>query len=551
VKFLIINADDFGYSRGINIGIVEVHRRGVVTSTSLMVNTVATEEAVAMAADLTELSVGLHVNFTNENDQLVDLEDPAACRNELHRQFDRFVQLMGRIPTHLDSQQHVHRGPNLLPVFRELADEHGLPLRESSPALYVGGFYAQWETGVSKPEHVSFEALTKILRDEVQPGVTELGCHPGYYDPEFEGVYHRDREYELSTLCDPRLRRLLQRLDTQLIGFHQLSEAVASCERINRRENAYSHFALGCEVSMQQPRVGHQDGSPLALRCSQELPRPATGGTTGESDKARGWSTGQVRFLIVNADDFGYSDGINAGIAAAHTHGIVTSTGLMVNTPATDGAVRMAAELPELSIGLHVNFTNENDRLVDLDDPAACRDELRRQFDRFVQLMGRVPTHLDSHQHVHRAPHLLPHFRNLAEEHGLPLRESSPVLYVGGFYAQWQYGISQPEYVSIERLIRILRDEVRAGITELGCHPGYYDPNSDFLYHRDREHELRTLCDPRVCEFLHEAGIKLIGFRQLHDEPRGSITADRGYTVVRGTVENGKVSQKAEQGNKS
>jgi predicted glycoside hydrolase/deacetylase ChbG (UPF0249 family) len=224
-----------------------------------------------------------------------------------------------------------------------------------------------------------------------------------------------------------------------------------------------------------------------------------------------------VKFLIINADDFGYSPGINLGIVEAHRRGVVTSTSLMVNAAATAEAVRMAMELPELSIGLHVNFTNENDRLVDLDDPVACRDELHRQFDRFVQLMGRLPTHLDSHQHAHRFTHLLPYFRNLAGEYGLPLRESSPVVYVGGFYAQWQHGVSQPEYVNIESLSKILRDEVRSGITELGCHPGYFDPTFDFVYHRDREHELRTLCDPRLTEFLHELGIKLIGYRQLHD----------------------------------
>src|SRR5204862_4716610 len=106
---------------------------------------------------------------------------------------------------------------------------------------------------------------------------------------------------------------------------------------------------------------------------------------------------------IVNADDFGYSHGINRGIIEAHERGIVTSATLMVNAPAAAEAVELAAAHPNLSIGLHVNFTNEGERLIEFDDPAICRAELHRQFETFRELMGRLPTHLDSHQHVHRA----------------------------------------------------------------------------------------------------------------------------------------------------
>lgn len=70
-------------------------------------------------------------------------------------------------------------------------------------------------------------------------------------------------------------------------------------------------------------------------------------------------------------------------------------------------------------------------------------------------------------------------------------------------------------YVSAERLLKILRDELSHAITELGCHPGYYDPAFQCVYHQDREHELRTLCDPRLREFLNELEIELIGYRQL------------------------------------
>ncbi len=197
--------------------------------------------------------------------------------------------------------------------------------------------------------------------------------------------------------------------------------------------------------------------------------------------------------------------------------GVLTSTGLMVNTPATDEAVRMAADLPNWSIGLHVNFTNEAQRIVEYDDPKICRDELRRQFDRFVALMRRLPTHIDSHQHVHKDDARVRFFLELAQEHDLPLRDYCAVFSVGGFYAQWEYGVSDPDHVSFDVLARILREEVPAGVTELGCHPGYVDPDFDCVYHKDREYELQTLCDPRVRELLGELKIELIGYRDVPD----------------------------------
>jgi len=224
-----------------------------------------------------------------------------------------------------------------------------------------------------------------------------------------------------------------------------------------------------------------------------------------------------MKYIIFNADDFGYSHGINRGIAEAHTRGVLTSTGLMVNTSATEEAVRMAADLPNLSIGLHVNFTNEAQRIVEYDDPKICRDELRRQFDRFVALMGRLPTHIDSHQHVHKDEARVRFFLELAQEHDLPLRDYCAVFSVGGFYAQWEYGVSEPDHVSFDVLARILREEVPAGVTELGCHPGYVDPDFECVYHKDREYELETLCDPRVRDLLAELKIELIGYRDVPD----------------------------------
>lgn len=223
MKYLIVNADDFGYGAAINRGIVQAHRAGVVTSASLMVNTPGTDEAVGLATEMPALSLGLHVNFTNEADRLVAFEDSAVAHAELYQQFDRFAELTGRLPTHIDAHQHVHRSPGCLELFRELATRHGLPLREEPPVTYKGGFYGQWEYGISDPSKVSFDALAGILRHEIEHGIYELGVHPGYHDPRMPYVYDRDREHELAALTDPRVRDLLESLDIRLTNYAELS----------------------------------------------------------------------------------------------------------------------------------------------------------------------------------------------------------------------------------------------------------------------------------------------------------------------------------------
>jgi predicted glycoside hydrolase/deacetylase ChbG (UPF0249 family) len=222
-----------------------------------------------------------------------------------------------------------------------------------------------------------------------------------------------------------------------------------------------------------------------------------------------------VKYLIVNADDLGYGAAVNRGIVEAVDRGVVTSASLMVNTPGIDEALDLVAARPHLSLGLHVNFTNEAQRLVEFDDPAICRAELRRQFDLFVSLTGRIPTHLDSHQHVHRRRPCQASFQELAMEHGIPLRDQPPVTFKGGFYAQWEYGISDASKVSFEAVERILKGELSHGLYELAVHPGYFDPAVEYVYHKDREAELATLCDSRVRDLLAAEGIRLISYLDL------------------------------------
>src|SRR5262245_17227833 len=124
-----------------------------------------------------------------------------------------------------------------------------------------------------------------------------------------------------------------------------------------------------------------------------------------------------VKYLIVNGDDFGASHGINRGILEAQRNGILTSASLFVGRPWSEEAAALARENPRLSVGLH----------ADLDAHArdGVRTELLRQLTRFEELMGTVPTHIDSHHNVHLAPDVLPDFLAVAQEHALPVRAFS------------------------------------------------------------------------------------------------------------------------------
>jgi chitin disaccharide deacetylase len=215
-----------------------------------------------------------------------------------------------------------------------------------------------------------------------------------------------------------------------------------------------------------------------------------------------------MKYLIVNGDDFGAGRGINRGIVEAHCRGILTSTSLMVDRPFGMEAARWSRDFPRLSVGLHVDFPGG------VGDPEACAADLGRQFRRFEELTGRLPTHLDSHHDVHHDLRLLPHFLDLARRHGLPLRGHSPVRCLSKFYGQWG-GVSHPEQVSVPSLVRMLREEAAEGYTELICHPGYADPDFPSSYSAEREEELRTLCDPAVRAALGEQQIVLIGFADL------------------------------------
>jgi len=222
------------------------------------------------------------------------------------------------------------------------------------------------------------------------------------------------------------------------------------------------------------------------------------------------------RNLIVNADDFGASDGVNRGIIEAHVEGVVTSTSLMVTGRTAAGAVALAREHPGLAIGLHWDLDGEDaDPSIDLESPAAVRAELGRQLEAFHELMGRAPTHVDSHHHVHRRPEIAPIARELVTPLGVPLREESEVRFIGGFYGQWEWQVTDLQHVSPEFLLWILRNEVADGWTEISCHPGYVTDDFTSVYLEEREAELATLTDPLIRAEIDSLGLRLASYAEL------------------------------------
>jgi predicted glycoside hydrolase/deacetylase ChbG (UPF0249 family) len=228
------------------------------------------------------------------------------------------------------------------------------------------------------------------------------------------------------------------------------------------------------------------------------------------------------RYLIVNADDFGYSGGVNRGILLAHERGILTSASLMVRQPAADEAVFAARDFPRLRLGLHLDLGewayrsgewSPIYRVVALDDHDAIEREIQHQVELFFELTGRQPTHLDSHQHVHREEPVRSMLRELGQQLNVPVRhDSSYIEYCGAFYGQTVTGEPLDEAISVESLIGILRN-LPTGVTELGCHPGFAD-ELDTMYARQRSAEVATLCSPDIRAALVELGIEL---RSFHD----------------------------------
>jgi hypothetical protein len=251
VKRLIVNADDFGRSAGVNHGVVRAHREGIVTSTTLMTNAPGTAHAGTVARSAPRLAVGVHLVVTYARPLL----DPSRIRSlvredgsfwrpsELQRraidrrealmeyraQFARAREILGSEPTHIDTHHWVHDQPALSWAVCELALETGAAARTHTPEQR-DEYRAK---GVRTPDHFSREfqhpghievADLLALFSRLDDGVTELMCHPGEPDPELiaTSTYARERPIELATLTDPRVRAALESHGIGLATFAEL-----------------------------------------------------------------------------------------------------------------------------------------------------------------------------------------------------------------------------------------------------------------------------------------------------------------------------------------
>ncbi len=249
-----------------------------------------------------------------------------------------------------------------------------------------------------------------------------------------------------------------------------------------------------------------------------------------------------ARTLIVNADDFGLTGGVSRGILEAHRRGIVTSTTLIVNRP-VDRALIDELGSSGLGVGLHLNLTlgapvanakrvpslvdDEGRFLRDARAAAArartdeARIELGTQIDAFRKIMGRFPTHLDSHHHVGRHEPILELVLDFARAIKIPVRSQDAQVRAAARRLRLKtpdhfLGESGPEpYWSVERVLEHLL-ALPAGVSEFMTHPGYYDDDLSYSrYGTQRETELAGLTDPRARAVIEQEGIRLIHFGQL------------------------------------
>jgi len=270
-----------------------------------------------------------------------------------------------------------------------------------------------------------------------------------------------------------------------------------------------------------------------------------------------------TRYLAVNADDFGFTRDVNAGIVEGHLHGILTSTTLMANGVEFDDAVRLAREHPSLDIGVHFVLVGSRSLLdpsralprtvSELIQAIALRrirvyDELRAQIVKIVEA-GLHPTHVDTHKHTHLLPPVLDAVARLAEEFGvrwvrrpfdLPLTGSPDdvpwktraVSHAFGFVrghfhralerrhcttTDWFAGFQITGRFGPQSVVHLL-DHLPAGATEFMVHPGYCTAElraASTRLKESREEELRALLDPAVHEAVRRNGILLTPYDRL------------------------------------
>jgi hopanoid biosynthesis associated protein HpnK len=287
--------------------------------------------------------------------------------------------------------------------------------------------------------------------------------------------------------------------------------------------------------------------------------------------------------LIVNADDFGYTSGVNRAIVEAHSRGVVTSSTLMANGPAFDEAVQLARTVPKLSVGCHLVLTDgdpvlHSQQLPSLTTAGHFRDgmftfaaraivggmapreiteEASAQI-RKIQSAGIAVSHIDTHKHTHLFPRILRPLLRAAADCGvravrnpfgprLPLQSSHllarpnlwtryvEVRMLGAFANKFREAVDREGFSTPdgtlgivvtgaldETLFYAIARSIPEGTWEFVCHPGYNDSDlkvGKTRLRESRETELRVLTLPAARNLLAQQGIELISYRDLPSKP--------------------------------
>ena len=273
-RVLVVNADDFGITEGVNRGIREAHDAGVVTSTSLLATGVAFDHAVALARGVDRvLGIGVHLDFvqgrplthprslvdrTGHFQSLATLArrallgriDPHDVVMEAVAQIDR-VRHAGLAITHVDSHRHAHLLPGVWGAVVEAAASNGIGVvrvpveRHSDDANLVAKLkmlalraaarvaagvrpvprHADNFVGLSLQGRHHFGSLLLKALDSLPRGTTELMVHPGHADAALSALdsYRTPREAELRALLSAPVRERLRRGDIRLTHFGALA----------------------------------------------------------------------------------------------------------------------------------------------------------------------------------------------------------------------------------------------------------------------------------------------------------------------------------------
>jgi chitin disaccharide deacetylase len=261
VKRLVVNADDFGFTRDVNQGIIEAHRNGILTATTLMATGPAFEDAVRLAKENPSLDVGCHLvlvgspPFPDTIPQMVRAVSLKRIRiyDELRAQVRRILDA-GIQPTHLDTHKHTHLFPPVLKALAAISEEFGirwvrrpfdLPLQPGGTGIAkraISGAFGlvrgRFEPvlarhGCRSTDHFAgFQmtgnydgaSLIQLIR-ALPEGSTEFMCHPGRCTAELRGARTRlkeSREKELLALTSSDVRAALRECAVELVSYRDL-----------------------------------------------------------------------------------------------------------------------------------------------------------------------------------------------------------------------------------------------------------------------------------------------------------------------------------------